>query len=141
MSTVAEVKAALAALLATVSGVQRAQAYAPRNITAADLPMALAFTGPAQYGSVGADTDIDVPARTYVVRIYVTPTAAGVSGEAEQAVEPFLSSVPAAIAAKPTLNRVVLRARVVSDTGCIVLRYQDQEYLGVEFRIEVTDVV
>jgi hypothetical protein len=67
----------------------------------------------------------------------VAHISAGVSGEIEALVEPFLESVPAALAANPRLNRTVLRARVVRDSGVRTLPFQREEYLGTEFSVEV----
>jgi hypothetical protein len=137
MVAIAEVKMALAAVLETVPGIQKVKYRVPRAIAAGDMPLGLVMTGPATYSAVGAATDVDLPTRTYLVRLYVAHISAGVSGEIEALVEPFLESVPAALAANPRLNRTVLRARVVRDSGVRTLPFQREEYLGTEFSVEV----
>lgn len=127
----------MASTLANVDGIESAEYRVPRSIAAADLPLALVLTGPASYSAVGALTDVDLPTRTYIVRLYVAAIAAGADGEIEALVEPFFDSVPAAIAANPRLTRTCLGARVIRDTGVGVLNFAGQAYLGTEFSVEV----
>ena len=135
-----ETKAALAAVLATATGIVRAEAYAPRSIAAADLPCALVFTGPATYDDYGPDPNARRVTRTYTVRVYVTPIAGGLNGEAEAAVEPFFDAVRDVLAASPTLNRTVLQARLLRDNGVQVFNYAGSDYLGCELQAQVIDI-
>lgn len=137
MVAIASVKAAIASILGGVSGIRSAVYRVPRSIAAAELPLALVLTGPATYDAAGPPTDVDLPTRTYVIRLYVAGIGAGADGEIEALVEPFLISVPAALAANPRLNRTAMQALVVRDDGVRVLSFQGQEYLGTQFDVEV----
>ena len=137
MVTITEVKAAIVDVLDTIDGLERNEYRVPRSITRADLPLGLVLTGPATYDAVGTGTDVDLPTRTYRIRIYVAQIAQGADGEIEALVEPFFVSVPAAFRVDPRLDHTVLRATILRDSGVKTLPFAGQEYIGTEFDLEV----
>jgi len=137
VTDIAAIKTQLAAIEETIDGVQRAEAYAPRTINAADLPMFLNFTAQGQYAGIGPASDADLDTRTLLLRLYVKPAGSGIDGEAEAACEPFFARVKAAFADKPRLNRTCMVATLTGDGGVQILLYQGQPYIGIEFTMEV----
>lgn len=148
MSDIADIKTALQTILASVDGINRTYAYPPRSVPVSDLPAAVVFTGPAQYDNQVLGRMNRLETRTFLVRVYVKPIAAGIDGEAEQAVEPFLRSVPAAFQNRLGLPGedgkdlpFVQQATASSDQGVRVMEHNGDNFLGAEVRIEVETYV
>lgn len=133
------VKSKLATIEAEIAGIQRAYVNAPRRISAADLPCFVNFTGPGQYSGVGPSSENNLQTRTYLLRLYVRGQGSGIDGEAESACLSFFESVPAKFASYPRLQRSVMYSRMVSDSGISLLRYGDEAFVGIEFRLEVRE--
>jgi hypothetical protein len=138
------IKTRLAAIAKLVSGVKRTYAEAPQSLPESDLPIAIPFAGPvAAYDEVfetlGEET------RTYLVRLYVKPIQAGYDGEAERAVEPFMSRFRDVFLAHPALGLgtsaslipFIERTTWLGDNGIAVLPFGDTKFLGCEFRLNV----
>lgn len=133
MATVSAVRSALAARLATISGVT-AYATAPGSVNA---PAALVELGDpvAVYDD---DFDGDVALRFNVLLLVGFADL----GAAQAALDPYIdatgaSSVRAAIAADQTLGGTVAYARVASAGGYGTFAYNDIAYLGLRFAVEV----
>lgn len=149
MSDIADIKAALAALVGAVSGVARAYAYPPRNLPLSDLPAAALFTGPGQYDSATLGRMSRIERRTFLLRLYVAPIAQGIDGELEKVVEPFLRTIPAALDGRLGLDDPdtgdplpwVQQVTAQNDQGVSVLQYAGESFLGAEFRVEVETYV
>jgi hypothetical protein len=92
------------------------------------------------------------------MRLYVKEIQQGIDGEVERLVEPFLTRVRQAFAARPGLSDPgdpttdpvqlsgpglagVYRSRLLGDSGISVLTYgngvNDIQYAGIEFRVNV----
>ena len=137
------VKAKLVEIQEAIPGITRAFAYAPHNISNSDLPAIVNFTGPANYDTVLVGTDVIYETRTYLMRLFVKSIAAGLSGEVERDIEPFISLVPSYFASRPDFEDLegVLENKILGDGGIQVFKYGGQDYLGVEFRIEISEVI
>lgn len=139
MSNNADIKTALANIMAGVSGIKRSFAYAPASLPAGDLPAAVVFSGKAIYKRQGYQTS-PTPDRTFMVMLYVKPLGQGIDGEAERLCDPFFDRIPAAIAASPRLGLdSVMLSTLKTDSGAARLSYNGQvdAYLGASFEIFV----
>lgn len=137
--SVSTVRAAIAQVAGSISGVKRAFAYAPASLVATDLPVAVVFTGPATYLERGYGVEGET--REYLLRLYVAAVQQGLSGDAESLCIPFFAAVRAAFPPGARLGRLsgVLEARLTGDQGVSILPFLNQPYLGIEFRVEVTE--
>jgi hypothetical protein len=148
MLTVGALKERLAQIGRTVVGVKRAYAYAPKSLAGSDLPALLVFTGPGGGQLAASDTYLDE--RGYLLRLIVRPVQSGVDGEAERACEPFFEPFRTALLSHAGLGLGlpdagplpgVLGVRYDGDSGTAVFVYAGQEYVGIEFRVSVTQMV
>jgi len=136
--SISTVKAALAETLAGVTGLTSIYTTAPANLDNAELPALVIFAGAGQWQRTGLNQPMVEERRTYLLNLYVQAVQAGAYGEAEAAVEPFLSRIPAALGLAPRLGETsVLLATLTADKGISVMPYGGVEYLGVEFTVEV----
>lgn len=144
---VSTVKTRLADIGLTISGVKRAYANAPQSLPDSDLPILAIFTGSATLAPLGQTLAEEI--RTYLLRLYVAPVQAGYDGEAEKKVEPFLTGARAVYLSHPLLGNgakdstlpFVTRVAWGGDGGVMVLSYAGQNYIGAEFRVNVTSLV
>jgi len=87
--------------------------------------------------------------RTWLMRLYVKPILQGIDGEAEKAVEPYLTSVRNVFLSHPLLGKGTKdwtlnwleKAVWLGDSGIQVLGFAGQNYLGIEFRLSLTVIV
>ena len=87
--SVATVKARLAAIQATISGVNRAYAYGPASLPPGDLPAFVNFTGAGTPNLEVFGRENNRESRIYLMRLHVKPVGQGIDGEIERLVEPF----------------------------------------------------
>lgn len=147
--SVETVKARLAQIQAGITGVKRAFSHGPGAMPPGDLPCFVNFTGPARHDFLLAGNDQDIETRTYIMRLYVRPVGQGIDGEAERLCEPFFPRVRDIFAGRPGLGlgttgshlAGVQRAIFLGDSGTSVLRYNGQDFIGIEFRLEVSEYV
>jgi len=134
--SIATIGAAIAAIGATVSGMVSAGDPPPEKLDSAEMPALYVFTGPATYDT--ATYGFHRETRQYRVRVAVAPEGQATPPVIEARVRTLLPLVSAAFIAAPTLNRTVLQATVLGDSGVILL----PEYgaVGFELRLEVNDV-
>lgn len=137
---IAAIKTRLAALEVTITGIVAAYAQTPASIV--DLPCVLNYAGSAQYSRVALGQDADFEVRDMIVRVLVARIQQGIPGEAEGLVEAFIDRVRAFFDARPGLmlspvDNVVMRAGLVSDTGIARFAVAGEEFVGVEFRLQV----
>lgn len=146
-SLLASVKSRLAELERMIVGVKRAYTEAPASLPHADLPIFLNFTGPATYTPMGETLAEET--RTFVMKLYVKPIQQGVDGEAEAAVTEYLSAARDVFIAHPHLGNGaagqvldwIENAQYMGDSGIIVLPYANENFIGAEFRMNVTSVI
>lgn len=136
--SISTVKMAFATTLAGVTGLTSIYTTAPANLDNAELPALVIFAGPGQWSRTGLNDPLVDDRRTYFLNLYVKAVQAGAYGEAEAAVEPFLSRIATALGNAPRLGSdSVLLATLRGDKGISVMPYGGVEYLGVEFTVEV----
>jgi hypothetical protein len=143
---ISDIKTRLAAIAETVPDIKRAYANAPALLPESDMPIVCAFVGPEVRSGAGNPAEFT---RTFLLRLYVVPVQAGYDGEAERRVEPFLMSVRDVFLSHPRLGlgtaqsalAFVRRAEWLGDGGVAVLPYARQQYLGAEFRLNVSMIV
>ena len=141
--SVETVKARLATIQAGITGVRRAYAEVPNSITAADMPLFVTLTGPANHDWQALGSDQDKEQRTYRMRLFVMPLGQGYPGEGENAAEPFFTRVRDTFSARPGLEGLtgVQSATLIGDSGLVVLDFQEQQYWGIEFELQVVEYV
>lgn len=140
--SVATVKAALAVLQVQIAGVQKAYAQAPNSVTAGDMPLFVNLTGAATYDREEGE-DYDKETREYRMFLYVCPQMTGIPGEGEALCEPFFPLVRDFFSSRPSLGGVtdVLTSRPTGDGGVQILRFGDTPYIGIEFKLDVVEVL
>ena len=141
--SVSTVKARLAEIEEEIAGINQAYAQAPLSLPASDLPAFVNFAGQSTHDWRIAGSDTDSETRLYLLRLYVAPLSTGQPGEIERLCEPFLTSVRDAFAARPSLGRLtsVQMAVFLGDGGPAVLLYGGTRYVGVEFKLQVMELV
>jgi hypothetical protein len=142
--SVATVKAQLATLQEQIAGVNRAYVQGPLSLPATDLPAFVNYTSAAthEWRVLGAETDRET--RQYLMRLYVCTAQDGIEGEAERRCEPFFASVRNFFAAHLSLGqlRFVEIATLLGDSGVRGdLAYAGEQFIGIEFRLQVIEHV
>ena len=134
--SVATVKAALAEIQRNVL---KLTAYAEGPAALPHVPAMVNFTGPAQYDFTQSDA-LEIT-RRYTMRLYLREVGQGIDGEAERLAEPWFAAVANCFAARRRLGqtRYVRTSRLVSDSGLQVSEYAGQQYLAIDFVLEVTE--
>jgi len=141
--SVATVKARLASIEESITDVKRAHAQPPAALPAADLPAMVNFAGAAEHDWRILGSDSDQETRQYTLRLYIAPVGQGVPGEMERLCEPFFSSVRDTFAARPALEQLigVIQATLLGDSGPVVMAYGKLQYIGIEFRLQVVELI
>ena len=128
-----------------ISGVKHAYEQAPTSLDTAQLPAFINLTGPGNDDWAGLGDGQEQNTRIYVMRLYILPVSSGIPGEVERLCEPFFESVRLYFAQRPTLGGLarVQSAYILSDSGVVKLPFKsaDPEFLGTEFRLQVTEVI
>jgi hypothetical protein len=142
-----DIRERLADIQKMVSGVKRAYVWAPQSLADSDLPAFCTFAGPAVITPISEMLVEET--RTWLMRLYVKPVLQGIDGEAEKAVEPYLTSVRNVFLSHPLLGKGTKdstlnwleKAVWLGDSGIQVLGFAGQNYLGIEFRLSLTVIV
>ena len=142
------IKTRLAEVALTVSGVKRAYAEAPKALPEGDMPILVSFVGPVTSFEKHGD-EMAEETRTFMLRLYVKPVGAGYDGDAELAVEPFVTSVRDTFLSHPKLGLgtyvsqipFVTLMRWLGDGGISTFQYAGNSYIGIEFRISVSAMI
>jgi hypothetical protein len=146
MTKLTQIKTRIAQLQETITGV-RAYTEAPSSLPDADLPIFLNFIVAATYAQT-ADTQGE-ETRTFLMRLYVTRKGQGIDGEAEAKVTEYFALVRDLFNAHPRLGNgtagsalnFIRKAEYAGDSGVMVLPFAGEEFLGAEFRLNVTSIV
>ena len=134
-------------MLASVTGLKASYARAPFSLPDSSLPANINIFGPLDE-VINQGPGIDLVTRALFVRIYCAHAEQGLSGDAESTVIPFLSSVPAVLRGRPSLNTGLFGSSVpylldasyqgIKDGGISILpSYSGDQYIGAEFRLRV----
>jgi len=137
---IAALKTRLVALEQQITGIAAAFEHVPASIV--DLPCVLNFTGPADYSRFTTGQDSDYETRVMLLRFLIARVQQGIPGEAEERVDPFIDRVREFFDARPGLiidpaEQAMFRAGVLSDTGVARFAVAGEEFIGVEFRLQV----
>lgn len=131
-----------------INGVQRAYAQGPASLPESDLPVMVNFVGPTlSFQNIGGIFYLEK--RQFNARLYVCPTQAGIDGEAERRVEPYIELVMRQFLKHQSLGdgepldliAGIFKFSYIGDSGITVMRYAKIDYLGVEFRVSVESVI
>lgn len=153
MATLSEIKTRLALIQPAISGVEQAYAEGPKALVPANMPLFVNLLGPTQADHKALGAEANLRANTILMRLYVCPIQQGLDGEAERLVEPLIPLVWACFDARPGLGTYGLSisdlvplagvrgAHILSDSGIRSLVYAGTPYLGVEFRLNVIQIV
>jgi hypothetical protein len=125
----------------------RADAEAPMSLSETDLPIMIMYTGAGSY-PVPPDQTVDRLAketRDFACCLYVSLVQAGIDGEAERKVEPYIDYVRNLVQSHPLLYDGnisdivpgIMRAYVVRDDGIVILPYGNSKYDGLRFIIRI----
>jgi hypothetical protein len=136
-----EVCASITSIGAAVEGITTAIDPPPVNLNSANLPAQVIFTGQAQRDD-SAGPNLFVVTRMYRVQVAAIPTGQGNPNARETVVRPLLQAHVAAFETHPTLGKLagVRSAKVVYDSGVILLMEYGQKYIGYEIGLQVVTV-
>jgi hypothetical protein len=136
--TVEQQQVAIQTLLATVSGITTVKIDLPEAVKAEDLPMLILMPKEATYDRRSDGTNGYRVRRRWSLLLLVLAAAQGREFYSDQAVKPFLTSVPELLAAYPQIkveNKYVfnLDLHQGSDRGADPLVYKKQSYAATAF--------
>jgi hypothetical protein len=128
------------AIGAAVSGITKAFDVPPAGLDTAELPALYAFTGPMTPEE--EDSSFVTETRIYRVQVAVLPTGQGDPNTREALCRPLIEATVAAYRSHYGLGGVagVQTARVVSDTGVVLLPEWGGKFIGFEIRLAVTTI-
>lgn len=131
-----------------IAGVKRAYAHAPSQIPDADFPLFVNYAGATmEFVSLGGDYYREK--RVFLARLYVARAQQGIDGEAEAKVEPFFELGQQQFLAHSSLGTGneddlipgISSLEYMGDGGTQILVYQQEQFIGIEFRLAVTAIV
>ncbi|MHB0922632.1 MAG: hypothetical protein ACYC3H_01535 [Bellilinea sp.] len=125
---------------ASAPGITRAFNPPPVSIETAHLPALYAFLGSANHNETAYGPNMVLTTRTYRVQVAVIPTGQGNPNTRELQIRPLLQNVIEHYRKYPRLSRTnrVREARVVSDSGIVILPEWGGKFIGFEIRLAVT---
>lgn len=135
----ADVRAKLATLWASVSGIRTVRAYQPRAIQDSQLPLVVVGIGAAANERDYAE-DFN-QTREYPCSVYVSKPDAGAEYKAEVDCEAIFAAVEDYFVARPRvklIDGVGMSLELTKDSGIVLLLMSDKEYAGVVFTLAVT---
>lgn len=123
----------------------RANAEAPMSLADTDLPTWIIFTGAAQYFRDRSVDRLSKEVRDFHLCLYVIQSQAGLDGEAERRVEPYLDYSRNLIQQHPLFYDGVIgdivpgiqEAYLIKDDGIVILPFNNQKYDGLRFTVRV----
>jgi hypothetical protein len=141
------IKQRLADVEALNVGVVTTWAQVPAQVlTPAQFPAFINKMGPAQV--IKLSDFLWYENRDYLCHLLVINVQAGISGEAERKVEPFIIPCRDTFLKHPGLGINtsdlpigVQRSVYIGDTGIAVITFSGTQYLGVEYRIRVAEML
>lgn len=131
-----------------IAGVKRAYEQAPSRLPDSDMPLFMNFTGATmEFVSLGGGFYREK--RMFIPRLFVARIQQGIDGEAERKVEPFLSLGMQQFLAHPSLGNGnedelivgISSLEYLGDGGVQVLVFQNEQFVGIEFRLAITAIV
>lgn len=136
----ANICAAIAATGQTVADIKTAFSRSPAKLDSVELPALIALSGAAVYPDMATFSDSFVERREFKAQVAVAPvgqkkSAADIESEAEA----LLTELVDVYAGAPSLGDEGVTAQVLSDTGVIALASFDNQYIGFEVRLLVSE--
>lgn len=128
---------------ASMDGFQSESVFnlAPENLDTAQLPAAYSLLGSATYNESEDGESSDVITRLYRIQVPVLPIGQATPQIRESLCQPLLEKVTAKLRGYPTLGNVpnvnAMGARVLSDSGIVVLPEFGAKFVGFEVRLQV----
>jgi hypothetical protein len=123
-----------------IQGIETAIDPAPINPDTAKLPMLYVFTGQAQYDETSLGENFAQEKRIFRVQVAVIPTSQGNPNTREVKCRPLVEAVVKRYQAYFQFRELefVLRVKVLSDSGIVVLPEYGYKFIGFEVPIEIT---
>lgn len=113
----------------------------PASPDTAKMPALYVFTGTATDDDETGGDDLEREARIYRVQVAVLPTGQGTPAEREIRCRPILKAVKAWLKKYPHLGtQYVEHARVLGDSGIIILPEYEGANIGFEIRLAVLEL-
>lgn len=114
----------------------------PYTISAADMPLFVNYVGALTNSvMVGDDSDGRTfnDTRLYKLTLFHSPFGSGVEGEKMGLLTPFFALVYNTFGKYPHLKLQggVIEAKLVGDSGMMIVKFINQEYYGVNFTLQV----
>ena len=124
-----------------IAGINRAFADAPNSITVADAPLFINLPAEGDYDDDVYGDETYQETDTYRMILYVAPRGSGISGEVVNKTRPFLKLVKDFFVARPQLGGLtgVQKAKVTGHGGIVALKFGDDDWVGVEFKLSVIE--
>ncbi len=131
-----------------IEGIKKAYAEAPATLPESDLPIFCNFFGPTRsFTNLGGT--LYQEDRIYLCRLYVVSIQAGIDGEAERKVEPFIDRCMKAFIKHNSLGDGFIDQALpgiqsfeyLGDTGITVLTFAQVQFAGVEFRVGIDAII
>lgn len=138
MTMIETVTAAIKTVGEGATGIVTAYNPPPAELPSGDLPALYTFTGNARHSDELGPNRV-VVARTYRVQVAVIPTGQGDPNTREMLCQPLLDQVIDQYRKYPRLGRTarIRSARIISDSGIVLLPEWGGKYIGFEIRLEV----
>jgi hypothetical protein len=139
----ATVKPALVVLQETITGIKHAFADAPNSLHEADAPAFLNLEGPVEYDWQIYGRETVQEKRNYRMILYIGMRGSGLPGEVSRKATPLFSAVMLMFAAHPQLGGVkgVQEALITGDGGLVGIKFQEDDWIGIEFTLHVVEAV
>ncbi len=142
MMIIEDVCAGIKAVGASAPGIKTAYDPPPASIPSGALPALYAFTGNAPHDETAAGPNHVLVRRIYRVQVAALPIAQGQPSTRETTIRPLLQNVIEHFRKYPHLGKTarVRLARIVSDSGIVILPEWGGSYIGFEIRLEVQTI-
>lgn len=128
----------IAGICSSVQGMKKTFSTAPVKLDTEELPAQYTLTGSANELTVFGENE-EYVRRTYRVQVAVLPTGQANAEAREKACRELLEKTRKQLNRYPMLNNCdrVLKSKVVSDSGVVVLPEFGQAFVGFEVRLQV----
>ena len=143
MSTIIEeVCAGIKTVGALAPGIVTAFNPPPVAVETAHMPALYAFLGSASHNETAYGPNRVLTTRIYRVQVAVIPTGQGNPATRETQIRPLLQTTIEHYRKFPLLNRTayVRNARVLSDSGIVILPEWGGKFIGFEIRLQVESI-
>jgi len=128
------------------TGISIAYPDAPASLTT--LPAICYFVGAQAYEPFRDSEDAKLEKTVINVVCYVAPITVGIPGEVEAKVKSLIPLIRDELLAHPTLSDKtmpdlagILRAVLLSSTGCVPLGFAGQSYAGCSWKLSVERII